>query len=346
MQKRRQIAGIITVAATAMLTALRLCFPPTGSGLQGKYIITVGVAFAALLLVYILCGAQRSATRSVASVGAKLLSGAMVFFGVSLCFASISQLINLREGIFPYPQPLSVSMMGTALVWFGVLSALFGGLFFIGTAIRWYLQGYTTRVSYGVLALLPVVWTWVRILWYMTSFSSAANRFRSLFEIAMLLFEMLFLFVFARHMAGMEENAPRFVLSTTLSAAMFGFTVCFTRFAAYLMQDAELFGNTALLAAPDLFVALLAGVFAITQITTRFYRLEETETVEEEQPASPPVEGPKKDEVVEEQPTFLLSEEELAEASSDEEEEQPAPETERKPMELEDILNEIINGTR
>ncbi len=340
MQKQKQVAGIVTVAATVLLTVLRLCFPPQGSGLHGNYIVTVCAAAAALLVIYLLCGKQRCATQFVSSVSAKALAGAMVFFGVSLCFTSLGDLIDLRRGIYPYPQPLTVSTAGTVLVWLGALSALLGGCFLIYTAIRWYLQGYTARVPYGALSLLPVVWTWVRILWYMTSFASAANRFRSLFEIAMLLFEMLFLFAFARHIAGMEENAPRFVLPTALSAAMLGVTVCVTRFAAYLMQDAELFGNTALLTAPDLFAAVLAGVFAVTQLAGRFHRFEEPTAAEEEKTAPPAPE------TEEEEPAFLFSETDLTEESVEEEEAASTPEPERKPLELEDIINEIINGTR
>ena len=261
----------------------------------------------------------------------------MVFFGVSLCFSAIGDMRDLRHNIYPYPQPLTVTAVGTLLVWVGVLSALVGGAYLVATALRWYVQGYTARASRGVLALLPVVWIWVRILWYMTSFASAANRFRSLFEIAMLLFEMLFLFAFARHLAGMEEGAPRFVLPTALSAAMLGLVVCLTRFAAYLMQDADLFGSTALLTAPDLFAAVLAGVFALAQLLPWYYR--EEEPVPEEEAPVPEPEAEEEDES-----PFLLSETDLEEPEADEEDEGNAPEPERKPLELEDILNEIING--
>lgn len=344
MQKQKQVAGIVAVAATVLLTVLRLCFPPQNSGFHGNYVVTVCAAVAALLAVYILCGKQRCATRSVKAVSAKLLSAAMLFFGVSLCYAAFNDVMDLRRGIYPYPQPLTVTAMNTLLVWIGVLSALAGGVFFVMTAIRWYLNGATTRVSNGVMALLPVVWMWVRILWYMTAFASAANRFRSLFEIGMLLFEMVFLFTFARHLAGMEEDAPRFVIPTALSAAMLGLVVCFTRFAAYVMQDADLFGSTALLVAPDPFVAVLAGVFAATQLMPRFYR-EEDSVVEEEKPEElPAVPAEESDE--EDDTPFLLSETDLDTPSADEEEDATEAETERKPLELEDIINEIINGTR
>lgn len=343
MQKQKQVAGIAAILATVLLTVLRLSFPPQDSGFHGNYVVTVCAAVAALLVLYLLCGKQRSATRSVSSVSAKLLAGAMVFFGVSLCFSAIGNMRDLRHNIYPYPQPLTITAVGTLLVWVGALSALVGGAFLIATALRRYLQGRTTRVSRGVLALLPVVWIWVRILWYMTSFASAANRFRSLFEIAMLLFEMLFLFAFARHLAGMEDDAPRFVLPTALSAAMLGLVVCLTRFAAYLMQDAALFGNTALLTAPDLFAAVLAGVFALTQLLPRYYCAEEP-APEAEEESTPPVTESEAEE--EDDSPFLLSETDLKDEEPEEDEEESIPEPERKPLELEDILNEIINGTR
>lgn len=330
MQQKRRTIGIVAVASVVLLTAARWVWPSQNSG----YVVMLCAAVAAVVGLFVLCGKQRRELVLTGGIPCLLLAGVATLCGVTLTVSSVWDATDwLFRGEYPYPQPFTITVMAQLLMAVWVASGIAGGVFLVMVALRWLRNEQTDRNGNAAAALLPVVWTWARLLWYMTSFSSAVNRFRSLPEVAVFVFEMLFLLGFARYVSGVEEQPPRFAVPVALSTAVLGLVVCFTRLGAWLGQNTALFTDTVAVGAPDWGIALLAAAFAVSQLF----------------PAALPEEVPATNE--EDEDTLsdgvLLNEEFWAADTSpaDEEEEyEQLSDEERRPLELEDVINDLIAG--
>ncbi len=326
MPWRYELACFVTVAAALVLTVLQLG--------NLSYGVVLCIAVLVALALFLLCGFKRQKSIAVAGVPAQLTAGAAALTGMAMLVSGISDSLDLLGGKYPYPQPLSVTFAGKLLVYMMLAGAIGGGLFFLWLAVRSFSERRVESGQFGVISLLPVVWLWGKLLWYMTSFVSATDRFRASIEVAMMLFEMLFLLSFARYVSGVEEKEPRFAVPLALCTAFFGLSSCMTRFSSFVLQDAQTFSATALVSSPDLGIVLLALLFVVSQ---RFCKPAPPQPVfeAEEEPVTP-------QETVEDD-SFLLTEEVFMQ-QQEVHEEPIASETERRPLELEDILNEIMNG--
>ncbi len=328
MQQKRKAITAVAVASVVLLTAARWLWPAQSGG----YAVVLCAAVAAVLALFVLCGKQRRELVLTGGVPCSLLAGAAMVCGVALAVFSAENAMGwLLRGEHPYPQPSTVTVITQLVTAVLAASGIAGGVFLVTVAQRWLREGQTNRHANAAAALLPVVWTWARLLWYMTSFTSAVNRFRSVLEVAVLVLEMLFLLAFARYVSGVEEQPPRFTVSVALSTAVLGLIVCFTRLGAWLGQNAALFADTAPVTVADWGVALLAAAFAVSQLF----------------PAPLPEELPITDEDDEDiLPEGVLLHEEfwLADTppADEEEEYEELSDEERRPMELEDVINSMI----
>ena len=336
MRLRYRVACIVAAIMGAALTVMRLVWTPADTVKSGLYAATQCVLVVALAALFFLCGAKRRSLTTAAGLPALLTAGASAWVGASLVIHALGDFLDFCKGVYPYPQPVTVTGLNRMVAMVMILGAALGGVFFLFTAVRWFINRRTDRASFGILALCPVVWTWARLLWYITSFASAVNRYRSVAETVLLLFEMLFLLAFARYASGVEEKTPRFVIPIALCTAMLGLVACFTRFGAYAAQDAVLFSGTALVVAPDLAIAVLAAVFAGQQMFAT--PLSEPESPEDADEAEG-VEEEEQEAVAE----FLLDVNALT-SDPDDDDESALPDEERHPLELEDIINRMING--
>ncbi len=326
MPWRYGLACFVTGVVAVLLTVLQFGNPSYG--------VVLCIAVLAALALFLLCGFKRQESIAVAGLPAQLTAGAAALTGMAMLVSGISDSFDLLGGKYPYPEPISVTGAGKLLVYVMLAGAIGGGLFFLWVAVRSFSERRVESGRFGVISLLPVVWLWGKLLWYMTSFVSATDRFRALIEVAMMLFEMLFLLSFARYVSGVEEKPPRFAVPLALCTALFGLSACLTRFFAFILQDAQTFSATALVSSPDLGIVLLALLFAVGQ---RFCKPAPPQPVfeAEEEPSVP-------QERADDDP-FLLTEEVLRQ--EEEVQEEPiASDKERRPLELEDILNEIMNG--
>lgn len=322
MQQKRRTIGIVAVASVVLLTAARWIWPAQSGG----YVVTLCAA--AVVALFVLCGKQRRDLVSTGGVPGFLLAGVATLCGVTLTVSSVWDATDwLFRGEYPYPQPFTITVMAQLLMAVWVASGIAGGVFLVMVALRWLRNEQTDRNGNAAAALLPVVWTWARLLWYMTSFSSAVNRFRSLPEVAVFVFEMLFLLGFARYVSGVEEQPPRFAVPVALSTAVLGLAVCFTRLGTWLGKD------TAPVGAPDWGIALLAAAFAVSQLFPAPLP-EDLPMIDEEDEDVPP-EGVLLDEEFWAADTSFSDEEKEFDELSDEE---------RRPLELEDVINGVITG--
>ncbi len=331
MQLRYRAACITAGCAAVLLTVLRLIG-------GGAYTAALCAAVIAVAVLFFVCGVKPRESLAVSGTPALLAAAAAALTGTALVVSALGDALDLMDGVYPYPQPVTVTALNEILLFVMIVGGLVGGVFCVLTAVRWFSDRQTGRGQLGGIALFPVVWTWGRLIWYMTSFASAVNRFRSLVEVGMLLFEMLFLLVLARYVSGVEEQTPRFAVPIALCTAMLGLTACLTRFIALVAQDAALFSATALVSAPDIGITLLATAWVGGQLFGGGTVAPPLPT--EEEPEETPAEEPEEEESV----PFLLGEEILAAPDPEGDDEDVIPDEERRPLELEDIINEIING--
>lgn len=325
MQLRYRTACITAVCTAALLTVLRLLG-------GGSYTAALFVAVIAVAALFVLCGNKPREQFSVSGTPAKVTAAIAALAGVALLICTFREGLQLAAGAYPYPAPVDTGFMHPVFLAVRLVGGVVGGVFLILIAVRWFTGGCTDRGRFGVLALFPVVWLWGRLFWYLFSFASAVNRFRSLVEVGLLLFEMLFLLAFARYTSGIEEEKPRTVIPVALCTVMLGLAACVTRAIALVTQNASLFSATELILAPDFAFVLLAAAWAYGQLFCEG-------TVAPPLPDEPP-EEPVAEEAEEE--PYLLDEDALR-VADEEAEEEPASTEERRPLELEDIINEIIN---
>lgn len=328
MQQKRRTISVVAVLAVVLLTVARWVWPSQSGG----YVVMLLAAVAAVVGLFVLCGKQRRELVLTGGVPCLLLAGAATLCGVTLIVSSVWDATGwLFHGEYPQPQPFTVTVMSQLLMAVWVASGIAGGVFLVTAALRWLRKGQPNRNGNAAAALLPLVWTCARLLWYMTSFSSAVNRFRSLPEVAVFVFEMLFLLGFARYVSGVEEQPPRFAVPVALSTAVLGLVVCFTRVGAWLGQNTALFADTAVVGAPDWGIALLAAAFAVSQLFPA--PLPEELPVTDEEDEDIPPEGVLLDEKFWVADTPPADEEEEYEELSDEL---------RRPLELEDVISGMI----
>lgn len=336
MRLRMRVACIVAVAAAVFISCLRLL----GGDL---YTSGLWVSLMAVVSVFLLCGVKPRAPLSVQGGFSVITAAGAMLAGVSMLVSTLGVGVDLFDKKYPYPQPMEITALSQLLLFAMIVGGLGGGLFFVLTGVRWLGDRKTDRRMFGGVALLPVVWSWARMIWYMFSFASAVNRFSGLIELAMLVFEMLFMMMFARYVSGVEENPPRFSLALALCAVLFGLTAASTHIIAFLRQDAVLFGATALLSAPDIGITVLAAAWAAGQVFGKGTVADPLPMPVEEEEAEEITEAPVPVEEEEEEQPFILSDEVFIVADEPEEEEEE-PTEERRPLELEDIINEIING--
>lgn len=318
MLKRYGIAFGVVGVSVVLSTVLRLI----GGGAY-----TAGLCLTALFAaaVVVLCGAKPKPFPVVEDFFAKMLGVFTVITGAAIFAASAKAALDLLKGVYPYPAPVTVTVLSTVIVGAMLLGGIGGGLVLIMSGVQWVKESYTKRGRFGMAALLPVVWLWGRLVWYMTSFASAVNRFSSLTEAVLLLLEMLFMLQFARYVSGVEEKTPRFAVSLSLCTAMLGLSVCATRMLAVLTQNAELNAATVLITAPDFGIACLAAVFAFVLIFGK-HTPEKTTRADDDE---------------EEDTRFVLSEEEFV-IKDDEEENEEEFIAEREGPSFEEVLNEVL----
>ena len=335
MTLRNKTVAALAVGVAALSAILRL---------KGSAEAPLWVALVSVAAVFLLCGFKPREARSAEGRTAVAMALFAAVTGVAMVVATANDGLDLLKGIYPYPQPLAVTAINQILLFAMLAGGLGGGVFFTITGIRWFFDRQVSRVKFSGAALLPVAWMWARLFWYMTSFTSAVNRFRNINEVAMMLFEMLFFMVLARYVSGIEEGASRFAVPVAVCTAMLGVSACVVRFVALASKNTALFGATELIAAPDFMVALLAGVWAFNQLFGKGEALPEVteQSLEEEQPEELPAEAE------EEAEPFIINEEDLTLLDEEENDEETVEETagERKPLELEDILNELMNENR
>ncbi|MBQ3133100.1 MAG: hypothetical protein IJC17_02345 [Clostridia bacterium] len=258
-----QIAVWVTLALTALATALRLATLPQ---VQAEAVGEAGISLW-LLLALIACTVVLVVLAIVSRLplrplldgeDAKLPGLAAVAAGAVLFVDTVMAMVRLiLTGITPPPNAQILNPADRTTLWLTLVFGFLGGLWLVLTGIRWHRnQSLSTAERFG--ALLPVLWIWCRLARYELSYASATNAKRSFYDFFMLIFLTLFLLAFARYVADVAPPKARSMRAYASIAAMLGISSPLTRLGMYLLGDTESFNASQLAGATDFAIGLLA----------------------------------------------------------------------------------------
>ena len=260
MQKKKTVAGVLAAAMTVVLSVLRIALAPaltTNDG--GVWSIVLFLLLPVSVAVLLSIGPKSAA--NALPVGRSMVSFSAIFTGVLFLFSAVWVFFRWKNlGEWPFPAPSSPSTLATALLLLSCTFALLGGVFFVAQGISW-LCGKPFTNWLPLFSLAPLVWMWVRICQYETSYYSSLSVVRHWYDLAALLVEMILFLQLARTIV-LPDKPPRNVFGIFLSAGMLLTAACVTRIVMALAGNETALENSGLLTAPDLGVALLAFALA------------------------------------------------------------------------------------
>ncbi len=288
-------------------------------------------------LIFCIVAPRKAKTplRTFGGRSAAWLSATSLFTGFSLLVLAVQSLTERSATTPSDAVPPMGSLLSVLLFAFSLLS----GAFFVLYGI---LRPFTFETPKGeklcaVLALAPIVWSWVRIGRYETSFLSSAGIFLSVYDLFLLLSEAVFFLCFARYAAKPDEAYPRATVAAAMFTAILTVCGCLARTVLLLVGDHDSAHLCDLITAPDLGIGLLAFSF----ISGQWF----APAPKRPEPKPSPIQ-----EVTDEDglTRFLLSDDpELFVQNHDEDIDPvaaPAPHDPRKPLDWEDILSDLISN--
>lgn len=264
-QLYRQAWGF-AVAGAAILALLRTALTPLAADNPLPYCILLGGTGLFVAALFTLSAQWK--TEPIAVAGKPACGGAASAALAGCLFTVFSVKLAydwFNNHVMPYPAKSAIDSFDVLLVYVFILSGFVAGGFFLLTAWRWWTDKQTTRGMLAIPALAPVLWSWVRLIRYITSYVSAQGLFRNIFDLSMMLFEMLFLLFFARYISRVGEKPSCFFFSVALCAGVLCAVSCITQTALFAVQNEIAFGTCALVVSPDFGIAVLALFTAFTQ---------------------------------------------------------------------------------
>ena len=264
-QQLRQLC-VLTAVAAGLLAIWRTALTPTAFEQPLPYGIMLGVTVVLTAVLLTLCALKKPTPITVGGRAAHVSAAAAALTGAALLAASA---VIAHEwftlGIMPYPKKLVISNTDTLLIYLWIFVGLASAAFFLLLAVNWWCAGVCRRRFMPLLALAPVVWSWVRLIRYITSHVSSLGLFRNMYDLGMIVFEMLFFVALARYVGGVAEKPTRFFIGLSLCTGLLCTIGAVTQVSLFLKQDLAAFETCALVMAPDFGVAALAFVTAFAQ---------------------------------------------------------------------------------
>ncbi len=307
---------IVTAAAAVLLAVLRIVLTPVAFEQPAPYAIALAAAIALVAALLIFSALGKQPLSAIGGRAARVAAAAAILTGATFVIFSFEAAFSwLVEQVMPFPQKPLYGVVDEALLGIYLVAGLLSGVFFACLAIHWWHDQKTTRGLVPLLALAPVVWSWARVIRYITSYASTTGLFRNLYDLAMIVFEMVFFVLFARYLARLDEGASRFFFGVSLCTGLLCTVSGVSQVVFFLLQDQQAFNTCVLVTAPDFAVAFFA--FAVVFALAFGKPCEEPPEEESEEPEVTEEEDPEDGFGAE----FLLSDEWFAVPDPEEEEE-------------------------
>ena len=293
-------ACMVAAVAAVLFTVMRVALTPIADAAPLAYAFSLCVLLLFVIAVAVYSALAKKEPIVVRGKSAYVSAAAATITGVSFLVYTILSVLNwwLYQAM-PYPDK------ALAAIW----------LLCVG--IRWWCAGKTVKVPMYGLALAPVVWCWVRLIRYITSYVSLGGLFHNVYEIGTMIFETLFFMLLIKVITGVGKQPSRFFMSVSLCTGFFCTISALSQAWFFIVQDAASYSTTLLVTAPDFAVAFLAFAVAIAQSVGIPADAEEEQSI--------PVTVTKSDEEMEDGDgaEFLLSDEWFTVYDPDDEDEEP-----------------------
>ena len=224
----------------------------------GVIILTLLVTAALVALVFLMRGGPR---QEIAGKSSLSLAVALLAVGAAFAFTGVADLWQAFVDRKPVEEG---GEMMVILQWMEKIFCLLGGVALVRLGLRLASEGVTRRGIAQWSLLAPVLWIWLVLANYEMSYASMVRLSNGYFTLMSYIFELLFLFYFARYMAGVGKVGSGTLLLFSGGATMFAISAPAAKMIMYLLQDSEAYmaaGATGIL---DLAVGLLALVVSIT----------------------------------------------------------------------------------
>ncbi len=258
---------LLSLLAALVLAGMRGMLTPIALQQPTAYRIGMIITGVVLLAVLVLCAFKRTEAITVEGPMARVAAVGAAVTGATLLVFSVVTALNWqfqRPRVMPFPAKSIPTNVDQLFLYLLVIMGVLAGLSFLMLSVCWLFGGYTRRGILPLLSLSPVVWTWIRVIRYITSYASLVGLFHDLYDLATILFEMVFFVLLARYVSG-EEFDSRFFVGVSLCTGVVCTVSSITQVMLFLQQNAVAFDTCALVIAPDFGVAILAFATAFAQ---------------------------------------------------------------------------------
>lgn len=280
----RQRLCLISVTVAIVLAVLRVALTPLAFEIALPYGIVLGLTGVTVVALLVLSAVKHIPPVTVGGTMARVLAVAAAVLGaamVTYIVAEFREWVLRQYTTSPFETVNKTDQVFSVLL---IVSGLLSGALFLLLAVRWWRTGVTARCAFPLLSLAPVLWGWVRLVRYITSYTSTLGLFRNLYDLGMIVAEVLFFMLLARYISGVYEKDSRFLLGISLCTGLLCAISGIAQIAFFVTQNAAAFETCALVAAPDFGVALFAFAFAFAQV---FGIPQDVEDTQESQPTEP-----------------------------------------------------------
>lgn len=275
--KRKTIFGWI-MATLGMLgavatVALRVWLAPAqrdnDTGLFANnavvIILTLVLVVALAVLALLMRGVSREKLEEKSSL---FLALVVLVTGVTFVFTGALDVWSaVRSDILP----IESSQLTVILQWLQRIFCLLSGVAFVHFGLQ-LTSDNTERQPVTQWSLLaPVIWMWLLLANYEMNSASMVRLTSGYFTLMTYVAELLFLFYFARYMAGVGKAGVGTVLLFSSGAALFALSTPAVQIVTHLMGDSAAFEAAG--TADNLGLDLMVGLLALTMSVTLCQRL-------------------------------------------------------------------------
>ena len=285
MQKNLRIASVLALAATALVTTLRITLlpslqePVTGLFRLSWLIIGVMLVFVAAAL-WLCLSARKAPTPAISDYTATSRSPVGVIMVVT-GFVILAESLWLMLGGLLFEVAPAINVLDSAAKVLSILSGFAGGAAFVWIGSCLIGAGVKEGNRSGLAMWFPVIWMWFRLVRYEVSHATAIRVEQSFYDFAMLIFIMLFLFSFAQYISGVSRAKSQWkLIFYALCTMVTSLSGSIARVIMYFMSDEAAFNSGRLAGVSDFFIGILSLGLLATFIFAKY-----TERTAEEMPS-------------------------------------------------------------
>ncbi len=172
-------------------------------------------------------------------------------------------LVWMCGGGLPSPTITATGVLPNAVAGGMLLCGVLGGVALCRLGLKVIAYNGTCAGMSTFSVLFPVLWAWFRLAWYELAFAATVSWSEKLYDFAMVIFQLLFLFKLARLTAGIGKATLGGLLALACGCAATALSACVVRAVLFFTADAQVYAVGSLAGLADVGIGLLALVYAV-----------------------------------------------------------------------------------